>query len=101
MFFDMPRAVNKEKMHGMFTAIEQNKKGKVWDSRHSYKEWWYDSPRVWVFTNEFPNIRYLSMDRWRFWKIVDKKLVKVEPPAENDRKRQRDDNVECINFTEE
>lgn len=75
VFFDLPRSVNKEKLGGMFTAIEQIKKGKVYDPRHSYKEWWFDSPRVWVFTNAKPDLNLLSIDRWRFWTIDDKELV--------------------------
>ena len=55
MFFDMPRAFSKDKMNGIYTALETIKKGKVWDMRHSYKEWWFDSPRIWVFSNEYPS----------------------------------------------
>ena len=69
VFFDMPRALNKEKLGAMYTAIEQIKKGKVWDMRNHYKDWWYDSPRVWVFTNAIPDFDFLSRDRWRFWEI--------------------------------
>lgn len=72
VFFDMPRAMNKDKLHSMYAAIEQIKKGKVWDMRNHYKEWWFDSPRVWVFTNAIPDSQYLSMDRWRFWEIDQK-----------------------------
>lgn len=82
VFFDMPRAASKEKLGGLYTAIEQIKKGKVWDTRNSYKEWWFDSPRVWVFTNEWPRMEYLSGDRWRFWQIVDRELVPLRPPGD-------------------
>ena len=77
VFFDMPRAQNKHQLTGLFTAIEQIKKGKVWDFRHRYTEWWFDSPRVWVFTNKQPDVSLLSVDRWQFWSIQDKKLVKL------------------------
>ena len=70
----MPRAQSKEKLSGLYAAIEQIKKGKVWDFRNTYKEWWFDSPRIWVFCNETPNLNYLSRDRWRFHKLVDGKL---------------------------
>lgn len=75
IYIDMPRSQSKDKLFGLFTAIEQIKKGKVFDLRYSYKSWWFDSPRIWVFMNEFPDIRYLSQDRWRFWGIDDKELV--------------------------
>ena len=77
VMFDMPRSQNKDKLYGLYTAIEQVKKGKVWDMRNSYKEWWFDSPRIWVFTNAMPETNLLSQDRWRFWEINTKKeLVK-------------------------
>lgn len=75
IFLDMPRALNKEKLHSLYTAIEQMKKGKVWDMRNSYKEWWFNSPRIWVFTNAKPDTDMLSLDRWRFWQIRDKMLM--------------------------
>lgn len=81
IFFDMPRAQGKEKLSGLYTAIEQIKKGKVWDTRNSYKEWWFDSPRIWVFTNTKPDVKCLSADRWRFWMIKDKKLAPYEEPC--------------------
>ena len=71
----MPRAFNKDKMHGIYTALETIKKGKVWDMRHSYKEWWFDSPRIWIFSNEYPDERLLSRDRWKFWEITDDKTL--------------------------
>lgn len=78
MFFDMPRSIDKNKLGGMFAAIEQIKKGKVYDVRNSYTEWWFDSPQIWVFTNEAPNLQYLSSDRWKFWGIdSEKNLVTV------------------------
>lgn len=82
MFFDMPRSQSKEKLHGLFTAIEQIKKGKVYDPRYSYKDWWFDSPRVWIFMNEDPDVRALTSNRWRFWTIsAHKRLVKYVPPV--------------------
>jgi len=77
VFFDMPRAQNKLQISGLFTAIEQLKKGKVWDFRHHYKECWFDSPRIWVFTNMQPDTSLLSVDRWQFWTIKDKKLIRL------------------------
>lgn len=73
IFVDLPRAFNQEKMNGIFTAIEQIKKGKLYDMRHHHKEWWIDSPQIWVFTNTEQNLNYLSKDRWKIW-TVDKKL---------------------------
>ena len=69
MFFDMPRAMDKKFLNGMYSAIEQIKKGKVFDLRYHYKCWWFDSPRIWVFTNSLPDLNLLSNDRWRCWTI--------------------------------
>lgn len=81
VFIDMPKCLGKEKLGGVYTAIEQIKKGKVWDQRNHYKEWWFDSPRTWVFTNAWPNLNYLSEDRWRFWKIDEhRNLVPIVDP---------------------
>ena len=54
MFIDLPRAQDKSSLQGIYTAIEQAKKGKAWDARYKYRQWWYDSPRIWVFTNKRP-----------------------------------------------
>lgn len=71
IFFDLPRALDKERLFGMYSAIEQVKKGKLYDCRYHYKEWWIDSPRIWVFSNHLPDQTLLSNDRWNIW-TVDK-----------------------------
>jgi len=78
VFIDIPRSMKQDKMYQMYAAIEQIKKGKVVDMRYSYKQWWFDSPQVWVFTNTMPIMAYLSADRWQFWNIEDNTLVKQE-----------------------
>lgn len=74
-FFDMPRAVKKDQLNGLFSAIEQIKKGKLYDVRYHYKSWWIDSPQVWVFTNMKPDLSMLSLDRWKVWYIDDEKTL--------------------------
>lgn len=88
MLFDMPRAVKKDQLNGLYSAIEQIKKGKLYDIRHHYKCYWIDSPVVWVFTNVMPDTNYLSADRWTYWTINNKKLDKLvfgedEPEVHN------------------
>jgi len=75
IFVDMPRAMGKERLGGLYSAIETIKGGYVADERHSYKEWWFNSPRVWCFTNVAPDTGLLSVDRWRLWMIADNELV--------------------------
>lgn len=69
IFIDLPKAFNQEKMGGIFSAIENIKKGKLYDMRYNYKTFWIDSPQVWVFANFAPELGYLSNDRWKFWKV--------------------------------
>jgi len=66
---DMPRAMPKQKLHGMYSAIEEIKNGICCDQRNKFREWYFDTPAVWVFTNAAPHLGHLSLDRWRFWRI--------------------------------
>lgn len=78
IFLDIPRSVKQEKLNSMFVAIEQIKKGKVYDFRYHYQEWWFDSPQIWVFMNIFPKTKYLSRDRWSFFEVnQDFELVPI------------------------
>ena len=59
-------------------AIEQIKKGHVCDVRHHYKDWWFDSPQIWVFSNSKVDIQFLSRDRWILHTIdADNNLVNI------------------------
>lgn len=76
VFFDMPRCMSKKSLIEFYTAIEQIKKGKLYDLRYHYKSFWIDSPCIWVFSNEYPDTTLLSKDRWRIWSISqDKELI--------------------------
>lgn len=77
VFIDMPRAMDKSRLHGIYTAIEQIKKGKLYDVRHSYRDWWIDSPQLWVFTNIEPDLELLSRDRWKVWIVDDTKNLQI------------------------
>jgi len=78
IFVDLPRAMNKDRLNGIYTAIEQIKKGKLFDLRYKYKEYWIDSPQIWVFSNIEPDLTMLSKDRWRIWQI-DEHTYELEP----------------------
>lgn len=75
MFCDMPKAMNKNNISYFYTAMEQIKKGELVDSRYNAKVFWIDSPRIWVFTNESPDERLLTRDRWRLWRITDDMML--------------------------
>lgn len=86
ILIDLPRALDQSKLSGIYNAIEQLKTGYLYDPRHSYKEWWIHSPVIWVFTNELPDVRYLSKDRWRIWEVTEPgyELVPYVPPSEDE-----------------
>lgn len=75
MFFDMPRAMGKERLYGFYSAIEQIKSGYVYDMRNHYKSWDFDSPQIWIFTNKEPEMELQSRDRWVCWEIKDGDLL--------------------------
>jgi len=82
--FDMPRALDKSRLYGMYSAIEQIKKGKLYDMRYHYKKWWIHAPQIWVFSNQPPDLGMLSADRWNLWMIDDKQcLVEYEEEEPN------------------
>lgn len=84
IIIDLPRAMQKDKMFGLFSAIEQIKNGKLYDIRYKYKSWMINPPQIWVFSNKLPDENLLSNDRWKIWTINDKKeLVKYVEPDQN------------------
>lgn len=76
--FDMPRSMNKDRLYGFYSAIETIKDGYCYDDRYEFKERVFDCPNVWIFTNTYPNINFLSKDRWKIWSIHQGKLITVE-----------------------
>ena len=87
IFIDMPRSMNKERLNGIYSAIEQIKNGYLYDMRYAYKEYWIDSPQIWVFSNFPPELNMLSRDRWRIWEVTEDKNLKAWVPI--------NDNIPC------
>lgn len=77
---DMPRAINKENLAQMYSALETIKGGYAWDIRYKFQEKYFDCPNIFVFTNVYPDTTQLSKDMWRFWEIKDKELHQMEIP---------------------
>lgn len=75
LFLDLPRSMNQDELYGLYKSIEMIKDGPVYDLRNHYKEWWYDSPQIWVFCNTLPKKSYVSADRWVLWTIKKKHLI--------------------------
>lgn len=73
IIIDLPKAVNKERMAGLYTAIERIKSGYVVDMRNKLKEWDFDSPMIWVFTNDAPDMSLLTQRRWNLYTVNENK----------------------------
>lgn len=84
VFIDMPRAIDKNKLGSLYSAIEECKNGYLFDLRYKFRYQIIDSPAIWVFTNVLPYQNYLSMDRWKFWSVKDKQLIPFIDPYEMD-----------------
>lgn len=81
---DIPRALRKDQLYQFFSGIESLKDGYAYDDRYSFKEAYFDCPNIWVFMNTRPDTECLSKDRWVFWEIKDRKLLKLaedKPPV--------------------
>lgn len=70
---DMPRAMKKDKLGQLYTAIEEVKSGFSFDDRFRYKEKFFDCPNIWIFTNTMPDFSLLSKDRWVLWEVNEQK----------------------------
>jgi len=77
IFIDLPRAMDKSRLFGIYSAIEQIKSGWVYDTRNKWREWDFDSPHIFVTTNICPDENMLSADRWNIFTVKNKELVSL------------------------
>lgn len=78
----MPRALNKERLAQFYSGIETLKSGYAYDRRYEFRQQLFDPPNVFVFTNEVPDRKYLSPDRWNLWTVNEQyELVKYVTPV--------------------
>lgn len=76
---DLPRSINNNRISQLMTAVEIIKGGWVFDMRYSFKDWTFDIPQVWCFSNNPIPEKYMSKDRWIFWQLSDDyKLSKIK-----------------------
>lgn len=80
---DMPRALKKDKLAGLYGGLECLKNGMAYDKRYAFKKRRFDRPHVIVFTNEPPEMHLMSRDRWEIFCIdeVSMDLVSYEEPV--------------------
>lgn len=87
LIFDLPRETTKATAKAVLRAAETIKDGIVNDKRHNYKEWIFDSPCIWIFSNEFPILSGLTADRWRIWHLMRGEFTMIDV---NDRRQVRE-----------
>lgn len=94
VFVDLPKAMPKDHMNGIYSSIEQIKSGYLNDSRNESHEIDFDSPNVFVFTNRWPDFaNMLSADRWRCWILENHEMIEknvssiIDMQAEEELKR--------------
>lgn len=80
--FDMPRAMNKDRLFQLYSAIETLKGGFCYDDRYKYNRRLFDPPNICIFTNKEPDREMLSRDRWNVF-IVENNHLK-EYQSDND-----------------
>lgn len=73
--FDLPRALRKDQLYQFYGGIEEIKNGYAFDTRYHFKEKYFDCPNIWIFSNKYPDMDMLSMDRWKIWKVEDDNLL--------------------------
>lgn len=79
-FIDVPRAMEKKKFREFYAGLEMLKAGYCYDPRYHFKEKYLNTPHIFVFTNEVPNLELLSIDRWVIidlqaeWNVDDWKI---------------------------
>lgn len=71
VFCDIPRGLKTSEFSGLMAGMEKLKDGYVWDTRYHLKDWWFDSPSLWLFSNSMIDYGLLSPDRWAIWTIND------------------------------
>lgn len=52
-------------------AMEQIKNGYIVNWKFETGAFYMDPPHIWCFSNELPNLKSMSMDRWKLWEIDD------------------------------
>lgn len=58
---------NSDKLKSLYGTLENIiSTGKLRD-RRKYAEWIINIPKVWIFTNTIPDLKWVSKDRWKFW----------------------------------
>lgn len=63
-----------------YKAIESVKDGLMTSVKYETSTLCFNNPHVWIFSNELPDLKKLSVDRWRLFIIKDNKLCNYIDP---------------------
>lgn len=61
--------------HISWKAIESVKDGLMTSVKYESSTLVFNCPHVWVLSNELPDVRRLSADRWKIWSIINNDLT--------------------------
>lgn len=72
---DLSRSKAKDNsIDDIYQAIEQIKNGDMTVGKYASKNVLFRTPHVWVFTNEMPDKKKLSQDRWKIFYLKDNEM---------------------------
>lgn len=60
--------------HVNYVAIEGIKDGLISSNKYESATLMFNSPHIWIFSNEMPNLDALTHDRWKIWQVVNDEL---------------------------
>jgi len=76
VFFNIPRDSDDNGMIS-YKALESLKDGLITSTKYESSTMVFNSPVVWVFSNNLPEIEKLSQDRWKLWTIENDMLSEL------------------------
>lgn len=76
VFFNIPRDSDDNGMIS-YKALESLKDGLITSTKYESSTMCFNSPVVWVFSNNEPEIEKLSQDRWKIWTIENDELSEL------------------------
>lgn len=60
---------NRKKIYEYYTLCHQLKKGQLYKLARKYEEYYVEPPEIYVFCNVFPNLSWMTYDRWNIKRI--------------------------------
>jgi len=60
-----------------YSAIESIKDGLATSAKYESTQLVFNSPHVFIFSNDLPQVHKLTLDRWKIFTIVNNELVRT------------------------